>query len=370
MKNLKWGSLTIISCLLLVLSTAAGCSLLPTATTTVTTTAAKTTTIPATTSAVMSPTTSTVTTTAVPAEVYSNPVTYRVLRTITVKNDSAGIDVLRIWLPAATEWESQRNVVFGQTQPVTGSFWIDTQNNTRGMYIEVPGSPAAGSTLVITDEFNFTSYEIHYHIDPAQIGPYDTADPQCILYTQPEKYFIQSGDPGIAATAAKLKSNSTNPYEIAKSYNDWVKEHMTYQLVKGLKGAKFAYDNGYGECGDYSCLFVALCRASGIPARPVVGRWARSVKNDWHVWAEFFLPGYGWVPADPTVEDSSGGNYFGHLDNQRLIFNKQTYVVLDPAPQFFPGVCGILQTWLWEYRGATGTISVDLDYDIRQVNGK
>jgi transglutaminase-like putative cysteine protease len=93
---------------------------------------------------------------------------------------------------------------------------------------------------------------------------------------------------------------------------------MTYQLVGGSKGAKLAFENEYGECGDYSALFVALCRAAGIPARPVVGRWATSEAIDWHVWAEFHLPGYGWVPVDPTVADTTGQleDNFGHLDNK------------------------------------------------------
>jgi transglutaminase-like putative cysteine protease len=308
------------------------------------------------------------TTTTVPVQTYSNPKTYHVTRTLTITNKSAGVKSVRVWLPAPTLWDSQKFVAYRVSTPIPGVRWQDPQTGTEGIFIEVKDSPAAGSSLAITDEFTFTCYEVNFNVNPAQIQTYDKTEPLYALNTQ-SQYFIESDDPDIARTAGELKGSQTNPYEIAKTYYQWVMEHMTYQLVGGLKGARFALVNGYGECGDYTCLFTALCRAAGIPARPVVGRWATSKKNDWHVWAEFYLPGCGWVPADPTVEDNSGGNYFGRLDNGRLIFNKQCDAVLDPAPLFFPGVCAILQTWLWEYQGVTGDISTDLDYNIVPADG-
>ena len=56
--------------------------------------------------------------------------------------------------------------------------------------------------------------------------------------------------------ALEIAGDQTNPYTVARSIYEWVIEHMTYQPMEELKGAKFAYENGYGECGDYSALFV------------------------------------------------------------------------------------------------------------------
>jgi hypothetical protein len=118
-------------------------------------------------------------------------------------------------------------------------------------------------------------------------------------------------------------------------------------------------------------LFVALCRSIGIPARPVVGRWATSEADDWHCWAEFYLPGYGWVPVDPTMGDQTGereGN-FGHLDNKRLTLNKTYNVVLHPRPYFFAPEVGFLQTLFWEYHGGSGVIHCDLEYSVTLIAG-
>ncbi|SPF35508.1 Transglutaminase domain protein [Syntrophobacter sp. SbD1] len=60
-----------------------------------------------------------------------------------------------------------------------------------------------------------------------------------------------------------------------------------------------------GKCTDISSVFVALARASGVPAREVFGiRLGKKAQEDitgyQHCWAEFYEPGYGWVPVDPA----------------------------------------------------------------------
>ena len=67
-----------------------------------------------------------------------------------------------------------------------------------------------------------------------------------------------------------------------------------------------------GRSGDIAQLFVALCRSIGIPARPVFGLRMDSsrlfgslgangnLSGAQHCRAEFYSPGYGWVPVDPA----------------------------------------------------------------------
>lgn len=68
-----------------------------------------------------------------------------------------------------------------------------------------------------------------------------------------------------------------------------------------------------GKCADLNALFVALCRAAGVPARDVYGvRVVESprgykrmgklgdVTKAQHCRAEFYAQGIGWVPVDPA----------------------------------------------------------------------
>ena len=107
-----------------------------------------------------------------------------------------------------------------------------------------------------------------------------------------------------------------------------------------------------GKCTDIHSVFVALCRAAGVPAREIFGiRQGKEAVVDitsWqHCWAEFYLPGYGWVPVDPadvlkkmlveniTLADpktQEAREYFwGAWDPYRVKFSVGRDVRLNPA---------------------------------------
>ena len=58
-----------------------------------------------------------------------------------------------------------------------------------------------------------------------------------------------------------------------------------------------------GSGHDYSLLFIALARANDIPARYVSGI-TRGQSDVGHGWPEAYVRDLGWVPFDPTWEQS------------------------------------------------------------------
>ena len=99
------------------------------------------------------------------------------------------------------------------------------------------------------------------------------------------------------------------------------------ELVGGWNIAPTVIDRGSGSCSEYTFVFIAMCRAAGIPARYTGALVIRgddaSTDEVFHRWAEVYLPGYGWVPYDvqagdkPTPEKQ--GEAFGDLPNRFLI---------------------------------------------------
>ncbi len=80
------------------------------------------------------------------------------------------------------------------------------------------------------------------------------------------------------------------------------------------------------DCGGFSLIFVAACRANKIPARLLVGQWLKTrdlsdgtvdlTGRQAHVIAEFFDPQVGWIPEDISstllkVPGFADTNFFG-----------------------------------------------------------
>ena len=300
--------------------------------------------------------------------VYTNPQVYHVTRRFTVQNETAHVDRIEVWLPMAMECDSQRDVLDQEVVPGATDISHQPLYGSEVRYWDFPRGLGQDKSLSLVERFTYTAYAVHHQIDPTRIGAYDQDDPVMEVYTRASKY-IETNDPRMIQTARQVVGGQTNPYWAAYSAYLWVMHHMTYRSVPGLQGAKFALDKGYGECGDYAALFVALCRVVGIPARPVVGRWARSSPGGWHVWSEFYLPGYGWIPVDAERADGTGRpeDHFGRLDNTRMIFNKTYDVLLRPSPHFFSPDVGFLQTYSWEYHGSAGVVRVSMEYDVQPM---
>lgn len=134
--------------------------------------------------------------------------------------------------------------------------------------------------------------------------------------------------------------------ERAKAVYDWTVENTFRDPnVRGCGTGiveRILAEKG-GKCADISGVFVSLARAAGVPAREVFGlRLGKKAEEDitggHHCWAEFYLPGYGWVPVDPAdvrkamlVEKLDLSHpktkeyrdyFFGAVDEYRIALNR------------------------------------------------
>ena len=76
-----------------------------------------------------------------------------------------------------------------------------------------------------------------------------------------------------------------------------------FGVLRGLelKGALRTAQDGMGSPHDLLCVCIAMLRAAGIPARPVIGVVERGKDpNTFISWGEFYLPETGWIPFDPN----------------------------------------------------------------------
>ena len=131
--------------------------------------------------------------------------------------------------------------------------------------------------------------------------------------------------------------NETNPYTKADLIYGWVVKNITYEVQEQELGARYAFYNRKGDCTEFATLFVAMCRSQGIPARLVHDYLYGSDTSAGHMWAEFYLLPYGWVPADPTGDHTTKGRFFfGRLGSNVLTLSKGNVGISPNYPEANP----------------------------------
>ncbi|MFZ5752775.1 MAG: stalk domain-containing protein [Bacillota bacterium] len=188
----------------------------------------------------------------------------------------------------------------------------DLKGNRTGKFNIAAIKPGEKKSLSIQQVYRVG--KISFTIDPGKIESYKPLEPALIPYLKPAPG-IESDNPLIIKKAKEITGGETNPFLKAKKIFAFLNSHMHYAdkpTDPANKGALSALQTGIGVCEDYSDLMVALLRAVGVPSRTVAG-WMGTIsqpqvtiadesgqKLPGHMWVEYYLPGYGWIPADPT----------------------------------------------------------------------
>jgi len=192
---------------------------------------------------------------------------------------------------------------------------------------------------------------------PKVQAAYDPRDYE--LYLAPTTLGPVTGE--VKKLADRITEDKNGILEKARAIYDWTVER-TYRDPEtrgcGLGDVTALLKRPGGKCADISSIYIALARAAGVPAREILGiRTGRKAKQDvstWqHCWAEFYLPGYGWVPVDPAdvrkamqkkklklkdPEVAELRDYFwGRVDQYRIKLSEGRDLKLNP-PQEGPAI--------------------------------
>ncbi|HEY5996854.1 MAG TPA: transglutaminase domain-containing protein [Candidatus Deferrimicrobiaceae bacterium] len=243
--------------------------------------------------------------------------------------------LVKLWFPYPTSTLDQTisNLKFSGSY---SSFTMAHEPRSGALYLYTEwDGPMSGRTLTVTFDAAAKARRVARLVESS--GP---IPPEVRKYIESD-FWIPSDDKKIAALSRVITRGRKGILGKARAVYDWVVDNTRRDPDVpgcGLGDARATLSSRTGKCADISSVYVALARAAGVPAREVFGlRLGQPGETDitggHHCWAEFYLPGTGWVPVDPADVrkvmlvkklDLAAAKpyrdfYFGGLDEFRIV---------------------------------------------------
>ncbi len=288
---------------------------------------------------------------------------YDVTNRVDVTNTDMELVGLNVMLPVP-----QTNI-YQTIENYTSSAGSITQcTNNDNQYLNVDlrtDLPQAGETLGVWEQYRALLYPVYVDMSQFEtIYPYDTSSEIYCRNTGDDGDLIVPTHPTIVALSDELWKQYPDLIEYARACYEYVGTHFSYLNANtGIHPLAENLANGGGDCGNLSAIYISLLRAQNIPSRPVV-----MVRPDgtFHVWADFYLQDYGWIPVDVTAKVQCGdqdGDFFGWYPGDGVImsfgFNSNLYYFAT-----YPFVASLLQTYCWFYACRSGS-AISANYSVQ-----
>lgn len=215
-------------------------------------------------------------------------------------------------LPIPMDWPEQQARIIEQdtSNDIRRLRFREIPGAAKQMIVEISDLPAAGEARAILT-IELSRRAILAPTDTSSlVPPVMKGNRQLRQFLNPSPY-IESRHPAIVKLARETIAGLTG-WKMVEAIYDKVRERVEYRNGE-LKGAAKALSDGWGDCEELTCLFVAMTRASGVPARTV---WVEG-----HCYPEFYLVdadknGY-WFPCQ-----AAGTRAFGSMPDLLPILQK------------------------------------------------
>ncbi|MBW4521929.1 MAG: transglutaminase family protein [Scytolyngbya sp. HA4215-MV1] len=153
---------------------------------------------------------------------------------------------------------------------------------------------------------------IKYLLKPSEVekSPALSADFQSRYLVDDDELAM---DTEVIQQAAKAAiGTETNLLRKILKIRNYVYDRLSYSLTDRIEPPDVVLERGVGSCGEYVGVLLALARLNGIACR-TVGRYKCPPHADHHhlplqpdynhVWLEFYVPGFGWLPMESNPDD-------------------------------------------------------------------
>jgi hypothetical protein len=250
---------------------------------------------------------------------------YKVIKTFEL-TPPVEMDSLQFKYPLAKK-ELQGQTTFDlSTDPNYNALITDPDGNEIAIFYfsKVP----AGRIVTVRMDYTIKIENNDISVDPAKVSADYSKDTELVKGYLGNEGGLNINNESIRSASAQIVQKEENPYLKGKAIYDYICRNISYENVEDVSGWQapdVTLRIKRGNCNAITKLFISLARASGLPAREVVGvvfcptvSEKKSIADSSHAWAEIYLPGYGWLPVDATFGISQKDKYY--------CFNNTTHI--------------------------------------------
>ncbi|MEI6426928.1 MAG: transglutaminase-like domain-containing protein [Pseudanabaena sp. ELA607] len=124
--------------------------------------------------------------------------------------------------------------------------------------------------------------------------------------------------PIMQAAAKAAVGDETNLLLKMLRIREYVYDQLSYRLTPYIATPDEVWQRGTASCGEYVGVLLGLARINGIACR-TIGRYKcppyaeqhQQILHQYynHVWIEFYVPGFGWLPMESNPDDIGRAPY-------------------------------------------------------------
>lgn len=205
--------------------------------------------------------------------------------------------------PVPIQWPEQEvRTLEEEVSPTAHVAYQKLEGSVKMMIVKVPTLPGSQQAkALVTLEIRRATL-----LPPKDTEIYKLADvkkiPREVRPWLGPSPLIESSNPRLKALAKQTVADKEKAWDKVEAIYQWVRKNIKQQGGR-LKGAVVTIKDGEGNHEDMASVFIALCRAAGIPARTV---WVPQ-----HCYPEFYLvddEGEGhWFPCQVAGKEEFGG---------------------------------------------------------------
>ncbi len=212
----------------------------------------------------------------------------------------------RIALPANTPRQSLKSV-----EPIGLSFTEEVQQDQRVAVFRFP-TLKPGEARLFGWKAQVELRGIKYLLTPEDVEDAPPLSPEFQA-----RYLVDDDDLAMSTAIVRWAARDaigteTNILRKILKIRNYVYERLSYGIRPRIDTPDVVLGRGVGSCGEYVGVLLALARLNGIACR-TVGRYKCPAHADQqgiplqpdynHVWLEFYVPGFGWLPMESNPDD-------------------------------------------------------------------